>query len=166
MVAHYTSSRIQTDMYTAERTCHPTTTSTLTELVCGVRLKCMELCNLIYIHTLPKSLTTIEFEIAQWEIITAHTYIRICIMHNYMQIQIDSCLYTKACNKHTYISSYPSSLPLLVHTLSSSFTLHLPPSRRDWTSCNLPFPVATSKSLSGEALAAACAWDDRSRTHI
>ena len=44
----------------------------------------------------------------------------------------------------------------MVHTSSSSFTLHLPLSRRDWTSCNLPSSAANSRSLSREALAAAC----------
>ena len=44
----------------------------------------------------------------------------------------------------------------MVHTSSSSFTLHLPLSRRDWTSCNLPSLAASSRSLSREALAAAC----------
>ena len=42
------------------------------------------------------------------------------------------------------------------HTSSSSFTLHFPLSRRDWTSCNLPSSAANSRSLSSEALAAAC----------
>ena len=44
----------------------------------------------------------------------------------------------------------------MVHTSSSSFTLHLPLSRRDWTSCNLPSSAAISRSLSSEALDAAC----------
>ena len=43
-----------------------------------------------------------------------------------------------------------------IHTSSSSFTLHLPPSRRDWTSCSLPSAAATSRSLTTEALDAAC----------
>ena len=44
----------------------------------------------------------------------------------------------------------------MVHTSSSSFTLHLPLSRRDWTSCNLPSLAASSRSLIREVLAAAC----------
>ena len=51
---------------------------------------------------------------------------------------------------------YTSVLPLLVHTSFSSFTLHLPPSRRDWTSCSLPSAAATSRSLTTEALDAVC----------
>ena len=43
-----------------------------------------------------------------------------------------------------------------IHTSSSSFTLHLPPSRTDWTSCSLPSAAATSRSLTTEALDAAC----------
>ena len=43
-----------------------------------------------------------------------------------------------------------------IHTSSSSFTLHLPPSRRDWTSCSLPSAAAISRSLTTEALDAAC----------
>ena len=42
------------------------------------------------------------------------------------------------------------------HTSFSSFTPHLPPSRRDWTSCSLPSAAATSRSLITEALDAAC----------
>ena len=51
-----------------------------------------------------------------------------------------------------------------IHTSSSSFTLHLPPSRRDWTSCSLPSAAATSRSLTTEALDAACR--DRSSIQI
>ena len=43
-----------------------------------------------------------------------------------------------------------------VHTSSSSFTLHLPLSRRDWTSCNFPSAAAISRYLSSEELAVAC----------
>ena len=45
---------------------------------------------------------------------------------------------------------------MYIHTSFSSFTLHLPPSRRDWTSCSLPSAAATSRSLTTEALDAAC----------
>ena len=45
---------------------------------------------------------------------------------------------------------------MYIHTSSSSFTLHLPLSRRDWTSCSLPSAAATSRSLTTEALDAAC----------
>ena len=50
-----------------------------------------------------------------------------------------------------------------IHTSFSSFTLHLPPSRRDWTSCSLPSAAATSRSLTTEALDAAC--HDRNSIH-
>ena len=52
------------------------------------------------------------------------------------------------------------NISLLLHTSSSSFTLHLPPSRRDWTSCSLPSAAATSRSLTTEALDAACVMTD------
>ena len=61
------------------------------------------------------------------------------------------------CNS-TYTTTATTLLSLLVHTSFSSFTLHLPPSRRDWTSCNCPSAAATSRSLRSEALAAACVW--------
>ena len=73
--------------------------------------------------------------------------------------------YLQPWNSDSPMETCVSSLSLLVHTSSSSFTLHLPLSRRDWTSCNLPAAAATSRSSSSEALAAACACDDRSRTH-
>ena len=50
------------------------------------------------------------------------------------------------------------------HTSFSSFTPHLPPSRRDWTSCSLPSAVATSRSLTTEALDAA--YHDRNSIQI
>ena len=90
----------------------------------------------------------------------SHTYIR-----TYVGTHKQIYVYVQTHTTHNTVFSLTSSMPLLVHTSSSSFTVHLPPSRRDWTSCNLPFPAATRRSLSSEALAAACACDDRSRTH-
>ena len=46
------------------------------------------------------------------------------------------------------------------HTSSSSSTLHLPPSRRDWTSFNLPSPAARSRSFTGVELPVAWVMKD------
>ena len=81
------------------------------------------------------------------------------------QIYVRMYIRTDTHNTQHNILIYTLVHSLLVHTSSSSFTLHLPPSRRDWSSCSLPSAAATSRSLSSEALAAACACDDRSGTH-
>ena len=81
--------------------------------------------------------------------------------------QWETCLYTaNFTHEVTHIDAHTrnilihyerSILSLLVHTSSSSFTWHLPPSRRDWTSCNLPSSAARSRSLSSDTVSDAWA---------
>ena len=78
-------------------------------------------------------------------------------MHKCIHIDTIYIVYTEthATNTQAHNSIIHQNCPT-VHTSSSSFTLHLPPSRRDWTSCNLPSSEARSRSLSSEVMAAAC----------
>ena len=91
-----------------------------------------------------------------------HTYTHVKRWDN--NHAIENYSYSYWMNRHLQQTHNPPHSDTLVyhptgtyiHTSSSSFTLHFPPSRRDWTSCSLPFAAATSRSLTTEALDAAC----------
>ena len=106
-------------------------------------VQCVFLVYIVHIHT--KHLITTYQSHMPSSIMSTHAFIVTALTLTWPNTQ-NQVLQT---HRHTAQSH---TLLIHGHTSSSSSTLHLPPSRRDWTSFNLPSSAARSRSFTGVVL--------------
>ena len=119
-----------------------------------MRINCVFLVYFVHIHT--KHLITTYQSHMPSRIMSTHAFIVTALTLTWPNTQ-NQVLQT---HRHTAQSHTPL---IYRHTSFSSSTLHLPPSRRDWTSFNLPSPAARSRSITGVELPVAWGMKDIAR---